>query len=134
MVDHTAPVFWVTMGWILLSFHGLVLTAIALRDGVADYRWLHRNDLNGPRTIIAVAAVRNTAARFILFLAFFVIGINAIIGDTAPAVTGRAIVASALLVLTLLVKVVATHLDARDQVRLLTMLKIDRAVRDAAAA
>ena len=121
MVNHSSLAFWITVAWLLVSFHGAMLTLTRFRDGVADRRWLAKMNINGPRTIMATGGIRAAGARLWLFSAFFLIGINALVGPTAPALTVRMLVATVLLV--------PAQLDARDSMRLMTMLQIARAVK-----
>lgn len=129
MVNHSSLIFWITLAWLLVSFHGAMLTLTRFRDGVADRRWLEKMNINGPRTIMANGGIRAAGARLWLFSAFFLIGVNALIGETAPALTVRMLIATALLVLTLVAQAVAAQLDARDSARLMTMLQIARAAK-----
>jgi hypothetical protein len=129
VVNHSSLAFWITVAWLLVSFHGAMLTLTRFRDGVADRRWLAKMNINGPRTIMATGGIRAAGARLWLFSAFFLIGINALVGPTAPALTVRMLVATVLLVLTLVGQAVAAQLDARDSMRLMTMLQIARAVK-----
>lgn len=129
MVNHSSLIFWITIAWLLVSFHGAILTFTRFRDGLADRRWLEKMNINGPRTIMANGGIRAAGARLWLFAAFFFFGVNAMIGETAPAESVRTIIATALLVLTLVVQAVAAQLDARDSMRLMVMLQIARATQ-----
>jgi hypothetical protein len=129
MVNHDSLIFWITIAWLLVSFHGAMLTLTRFRDGLDDRRWLQKMNINGPRTIMANGGIRAAGARLWLFCAFFCFGINAMVGETAPIPTARTVIASVLLVLTLIAQAVAAQLDARDSARLMVMLQVARAVK-----
>lgn len=131
MADHSTVIFWVTLAWLLVTFHGIMLTRKRYRSGIKDRRWLAAKDINGPRTIMADGGIRAATARLCLFAAFFLIGINTLIGETAPALPARELVSTILLVLVLISQVVAAELDERDSERLMTTLQIANALKEA---
>lgn len=126
--NNASFLWWVTVAWLLISFHGAMLTLMRLLDGLADRHWLRERDINGARSIMANVGIRSAGARLWLFGTFFVIGVNALLGPDAPAPALRAVLTSGLLILALIVQAVVAQLDARDSTRLMTMLQIARAV------
>ena len=120
--------FWALLGWLLLSFHGTVLTAIAARDAWQDRVWLLGKRLNGSRIVVANAALRNTTARLTLFLSFFIVGLDAFLPRSAagtPMSALRGGVDAGLIVLALVALAIVAELDGRDRYKLLIALQAD---------
>lgn len=128
MTDHLSVAFWLTIGWLMVTGIGGVWSFVGLYDALKDKRWLHNEDLNGPRTVIVNAGIRSAAVRELLFFTFFVIGINSVLGSTVGAMNVRELILIVLIVCTLLVTAFAAFLDVRDSTRLLVMLKIAQAI------
>lgn len=131
MTDHSSLAFWLVVAWLLVAGHGAIITAIRLHDAYLDRRWLHDHDLNGPKSISADAGIRAAQARLIMFVAFVVVAVNALVGPTAPGERLRQLLDFLLFVLTLVAQAWAAQLDDRDSKRLMTMLQVERAKAEA---
>jgi hypothetical protein len=61
-------------GWLLAALVGLSLSWRELREARIDRRYLERNGLNGPRRLVAHAAIRREGLRLLTLGAFALVG------------------------------------------------------------
>ena len=126
MENPTSLLWWITLLWLLTAFHGGVRSTTAAYDAWRDRVLLKQSGRNGVSKIVVVAQLRNTLARLLFFLAFFVVGLNAFIGPDVTRSLLHAIrtgVTTGLIVLTLGAMAYVAERDVRDRVRSLTLLQ-----------
>ena len=118
--------FWLILAWLLTAFHGGVRSATAAYDAWRDRALLKQSGRNGVSKIVVLAQLRNTAARLLFFVAFFVVGLNAFVGPATPGTLLHAVrtgVTTGLIVLTLAAMAYVAERDARDRTRSLMLLQ-----------
>lgn len=111
--------------WTAVALVGLIITAWALVDAVADLHYLQALGLNGAREIVARGSARNETFRVVIHALLFLIGIVSML--TGPAnpdrpVTPPGIVVGAGFCAVVVLLVVKSGMDRRDRHRVIASL------------
>lgn len=111
--------------WTCFALVGVITTAWALVDAVADLHYLQALGLNGPREIIARGSARNETMRAVIHGILFLIGLTAMLTEPANpdrSVTPLGILIGGGLCVVVVLLVTKSLLDRRDRHRVIDIL------------